>query len=118
MQTTESLKRVGQVTADACTTAARASRDVVGRGVQYVRRNPMKVLVGALATGVLIAWALQHRQQERTFTLPVKKLKNWMVSTAERTGDALHDYKDKAADLADDALTAVRKSARGLRFWS
>jgi hypothetical protein len=56
-------------------------------------------------------------------------MRNWVSDTAERAGDSLHDYRDRAAEhatdirerateLAGDALQAVRKSARGLRFWS
>jgi hypothetical protein len=121
MQTTESIKRVTQATADACTTAARASRTAADQAVNYTRRNPMKVLLGAVGAGVLIAWALHRRNaswQDRTFNLPIKKMRNWVSSTAERAGESLHDYSDRAAELADDAMTAVRKSARGLRFWS
>jgi ElaB/YqjD/DUF883 family membrane-anchored ribosome-binding protein len=132
MQTTESIKRVTQATAEACTSAARASRDVVERGVSYTRRNPMKVLLGAVAVGALVAYALHRRQtswQERSFTLPINRMRNWMSATAERAGDTLHDYRDRAADraadlrerateIAGDAMHAVRKSARGLRFWS
>lgn len=121
MQTTESIKRVTQATADACTTAARASRNVAERCVNYTRRNPMKVLLGAVSVGVLVAWALQRRSttwQDRTFTLPIKKMRNWVSATAERAGDTLHDYRDRAAEVAEDAVHAVQKSARGLRFWS
>ena len=132
MQTTESIKRVTQATAEACTSAARASRSAVERGVNYTRRNPMKVLLGAVAVGALVGFALYRRQtswQDRTFTLPIKRMRNWMSATAERAGDTFHDYRDLAADraadirerateLAGDAVHAVRKSARGLRFWS
>ncbi len=132
MQTTESIKRVTQATAEACTSAARASRSAVERGVNYTRRNPMKVLLGAVAVGALVGYALYRRQttwQDRTFTLPIKRMRNWMSDTAERAGDTLHDYRDRAADraaeirerateLAGDAVQAVRKSARGMRFWS
>lgn len=132
MQTTESIKKVTQATADACTSAARASRDVVGRGVSYTRRNPMKVILGAVAVGALVAYALHRRQsswQDRSFTLPMKRMRNWMSATAERAGDTLHDYRDRAVDRAADlrdratelaggAVQAVRKSAHGLRFWS
>ena len=128
MQTTESIKRVTQATAEACTSAARASRSAVERGVNYTRRNPMKVLIGAVAVGALVGYALYRRQttwSERTFTLPIKRMRGWMSSTAERAGDTLHDYRDRAADLgeratemAGDAVQAIRKSARGLRFWS
>ena len=132
MQTTESIKRVTQATADACNSAARASRSAVERGVNYTRRNPMKVLLGAVAVGALVAYAVTRRQtswQDRTFTLPIKKMRNWVSATAERAGDSLHDYRDRAAEhatdirerateLAGDAMQAVRKSTRGLRFWS
>lgn len=118
MQTTESIKRVTQATAEACTTAARAGRTAVEQGATYVRRNPVKVLVGALTVGVLVAWALHRREDERTYGVPVRRIKNWMSSAAERTGETLHDYRDRAADLAGDAMHAVQKSARGLRFWS
>ena len=121
MQTTESIKRVTQATAEACTTAARASRSAAERCVNYTRRNPMKVLLGAVAVGVLAAWALQRRNptwHQRTFTLPIKKMKSWMSSTAERAGETLHDYSGRAAEMAGDAMQAARKSARGLRFWS
>jgi hypothetical protein len=121
MQTTESIKRVTQATAEACTSAARASRNVAERGVAYVRRNPVKVLLGAVTAGVLIAWALQRRGstwQERNFTLPIKKMKNWVSATADRAGETLHDYGDRAAEVAGDAMQAVKKSAREFRFWS
>ena len=120
MQTTESIKRVTQATADACTSAARASKTAAERCVAYTRQNPMKVLLGAVAVGVLVAWGLQRRTtwQDRTFHLPIKKMKNWVSSTAERAGESLHDYSDRAMELAGDAAHAVQKSARGLRFWS
>jgi hypothetical protein len=121
MQTTESIKRVTQATADACTTAARASRSAAEQCVNYTRRNPMKVLLGAVSVGVLVAWALQRRSstwQDRTFTLPIKRMRNWVSTAAEQAGDAIHDYSDRAAEVAGDAMHAVQKSARGLRFWS
>ena len=121
MQTTESIKRVSQATADACSTAARASRDVMDRGVGYVRRNPIKVLLGAVAVGALVAIALQRRQspwQDRAFTLPVKRMKNWMHAAAERAGETYEDYKERATEAAGDALESVQKTARGFRFWS
>ena len=121
MQTTESFKRVSQATADAYTTAAQASRSAAERCVNYTRRNPMKVLLGAVSVGVLVAWALHRRGdtwQDRTFTLPIKRMKNWASSAAERAGDVIHDYSDRATEMAGDAMHAVQKSARGLRFWS
>ena len=121
MQTTESIKRVTQATAEACTSAARASRNAAERGVAYVRRNPVKVLLGAVTAGVLIAWALQRRGstwQDRAFKLPIKKMKNWVSTTAGRAGETLHDYSDRAAEAAGDAMQAVKKSAREFRFWS
>lgn len=132
MQTTESIKRVTHATAEACSSAARVSRNAVERGVNYTRRNPIKVLLGAVAVGALVAYAVTRRQsswQDRTFTLPIKKMRNWVSATAERAGDTLHDYRDRAAEhatdirerateLAGDAMQAVRKSAHGLRFWS
>ena len=121
MQTTESIKRVSQATADACSTAAHASRDLMERGVGYVRRNPIKVLLGAVAVGALVAIALQRRQsswQDRVFTLPVKRMKNWMHAAAERAGETYDDYKERATEAAGDALETVQKTARGFRFWS
>lgn len=121
MQTTETFQRVKQATADACVTAARTSRDAVGRGVGYVRRNPIKVLLGAVAVGALVAWAVHSRRttwQERTFSLPVKKLRLWAGSAAERAGDTLEDYKDRALEVAGDAVGAMQKGASKLRFWS
>ena len=120
MQTTESINRMKQATADACTTAARASKTAAERCVTYARQNPMKVLLGAVSVGVLIAWGLQRRTtwQERAFTLPIKKMSNWASSAAERAGESLHDYSDRALEMAGDAAHAVQKSARGLRFWS
>jgi ElaB/YqjD/DUF883 family membrane-anchored ribosome-binding protein len=121
MQTTESLKRASRVTADACTSAAKASRDAMERGVGYVRRNPIKVLIGAVAVGALVAMAWQRRQtnwQDRTFRLPVKRMKNWMHAAAERAGETYEDYKARATEAAGDAMQSVQKTARGFRFWS
>ena len=120
MQTTESINRVTQATADACRTAARASKTAAERCVTYVRQNPMKVLLGAVTVGVLVGLGLQRRTtwQERNFQLPIKKMRNWVTSTAERAGESLHDYSDRAMEMAGDAAHAVQKSARGLRFWS
>ena len=120
MQTTETLTRVKQATADACTTAARASKTAADRCVAYTRQHPFKVLLGAVSVGALIAWGLHRRTSwhERAFTLPIKRMSNWASSAAERAGESLHDYSDRALELAGDAAHAVQKSARGLRFWS
>ena len=131
MQTTENIsmtRRVSRATAEACSTAARASRNAVNRGVSYVRRNPVKVILGAVGVGVLIALALHRREatwRERAFTLPVKKLKNLMSSATDlassataRTGEMLGACTERTSELAGDAMTAVKKTARGLRFWS
>jgi hypothetical protein len=93
----------------------------VERGVAYTRRNPMKVLLGAAAAGVLIAWALHRRSsswQDRAFTLPIKRMKDWVSDTADRAGETFGEYRDRASEMAGDAVAAVQKSARGLRFWS
>jgi ElaB/YqjD/DUF883 family membrane-anchored ribosome-binding protein len=128
MQTTETFQRAKQATADAYTTAARASRTALQRGVDYVRQNPVKVMLGAVGAGVLIALAIQRREsswQDRAFRLPIKKMKGWASSAAEQAGEAYEragelyeDYRDRATEVAGDAMKAVQKSARGLRFWS
>ena len=121
MQTTESIKKVTQATADACTSAARTtarvSRETVERGADYTRRNPVKVLFGALAVGVLIGLALQRREetwQERAISNPLKKVKGW----AQTAGETLQDYRERATEAAGEAVAVARKTARGLRFWS
>jgi hypothetical protein len=122
MQTTESIKKVTQATADACTSAARTTarvgRESVERGLDYTRRNPIKVLFGALTVGVLVGLALQRREatwQERAFSGPtMKKVKGW----AQTAGETLQDYRERATEVAGDALETARKTARGLRFWS
>lgn len=121
MQTTESIKKVSQATADACTSAARTtarvSRETMDRGVEYTRQNPVKVLLGALAVGVLVGLALQRREltwRERTVDGPMKKVKDW----AHTAGETFQDYRERATEVAGEAMQAARKSARGLRFWS
>jgi hypothetical protein len=61
MRTTQTLQKVGRVAADACSTAAQASRQAVSRGVRYLGQNPVRTIVGAVALGLLAAWAFRRR---------------------------------------------------------
>lgn len=121
MQTTESIKKVTQATTEACTSAARTTarvgRESMERSLEYTRRNPLKVLLGALTVGVLVGIALQRREaswHERALGGSMKKVKGW----AQTAGETLQDYRERATEAAGDALETARKTARGLRFWS
>lgn len=80
----------------------------------FVRENPLPVIVGALAVGVAIGWALRHatrEDEEVELQTPLGRV-NWsylslpflwpfLKSVKERAGDSADTLKDVARDGMD-----------------
>ena len=55
--------------------------------------------------------------RDRYLSDPADKVKDWFVSAADKASDTLGDLRERSADAATGAVTAVRKGISKLRFW-
>jgi hypothetical protein len=90
------------------------------RARTFVRQNPVSTLLGAVAVGFIIGYALHRPERtwrDRYIGEPTGKLKDWFASAADTTSEGLGDLKDRTASMASAAASAVRKGVGRLKFW-
>jgi hypothetical protein len=108
-------------TAKSLTTTKDSALDAARRTAQSVESNPLSVLVGGVALGVLIGAILPRLAQEKELLAPVGKriadTTSAAVQAAREAGkaelDAVLPNKDSARDQVGKILQTVFEAARG-----
>lgn len=82
------------------------------RTEHFVRQNPFPVIVGALAFGLAIGWALRHATQEEEdveVETPLGRLNwNWNLLSLPFLWPFIKSMKEKAEDSAETIKDAAR----------
>ncbi len=89
------------------------------KSVQFVRRNPVGTIAGAVAVGFMVAWALHRRPSwtESHIWEPGRRVGGWFRTAADHAADAYHEGRARVVDQAEAALDAGTKVVRKFRFW-
>lgn len=107
--------------------------DALERGQDYVRANPVPVVLGALAVGVLIGIAIGHREEptfrERYVDDPLQNARDALASIlsplASRARSEYSHARSAAVDAGDHVhdgyldpvFKRARRAADKLKFW-
>ena len=83
----------------------------------FVRRNPVPVIVGALAFGLAIGWALRHatrEEKELEVKTPLGNV-NWSFLSLPFVWPFLRSMREKYADSAENIKDSVRDGVGRMR---
>lgn len=81
----------------------------------YVRENPVPVIVGALLAGVALGALLTPRPRKPAD--PVQSVRSWLQDSLDDLSGRIPKVKKKACGLSHDVCDQVGEIGRKLRFW-
>jgi ElaB/YqjD/DUF883 family membrane-anchored ribosome-binding protein len=102
-------------------------------GQTYVREHPLPTVLGALALGTLIGFAIGISRREETFSErlsdhPLQAIREAVIAALAPAADRIHDSYDSARDSASKALNragrstdswlhSLSRAGSNLKFW-
>ena len=132
-QSSGMAERVQGYAEDTLHTARVRADEAIERGQDYVRQNPVPVVLGALAVGVLVGIAIGRRDEptlrERYVDEPLDQahdlLHSLLAPVAKRLRHEYGDIRSQAVDAGDKihdgyldpVFRRARRAADKLKFW-
>jgi ElaB/YqjD/DUF883 family membrane-anchored ribosome-binding protein len=135
---TEAAKQVTQQATDAarncCESVSTKVDETVVRAQDYVKKNPMAIVLGAVAFGVavgcIVALSTRHRPtlRERFVDDPVQTTRDTLYAALAPVAQRLHEGYDTARDGAGKVMNGLHRSTdswadqlgrvgNNLKFW-
>ena len=117
-------KDVTDATKDICHSVSEKAEDTLVRSKEYVRENPVPVVLGALALGVAIGYLIVTARREPTFREryvddPLNTARDALYAALAPVAHRLHEGYDTARDGAGKAMDKMhRNSSRAVDSWS
>jgi len=100
---------------NAVAAAQEKTRQAIQSGQNYVRENPVPVVVGALLAGLTIGALLAPRSRKPAD--PVQSVRVWLQDSLDDLSGRLPKVKEKACGFSHDVCDQVSEIGRKLKFW-
>ncbi len=110
----DKVQRVTEAAKDIYQTAAVKAEETLETSKEYVRRNPVPVVLGAVAFGVALGYMLHAAIRKQTFTErytdePMSAVRDAILGALSPVTQRVHDGYDLARDGAGKAMNRLHR---------
>lgn len=114
-KTTQALRTAQDKTQEALRAAQDKAQEALRTGTQYVRENPVPMVVGAFLLGGVVGAMLAgcgRREPE-----PAQGAREWLESTLHDIANKIPKAKKQACCIQDSLVDHAQELGRKFRFW-
>jgi ElaB/YqjD/DUF883 family membrane-anchored ribosome-binding protein len=116
--TREAANRASETAKELYHSAALKAEDTLATSKEYVRRNPVPVVLGAVAFGVAVGYMLMMARRKPTFSEryadePMGAVREAILGAFAPVGQRVHKGYDSAMDSAGKAIDRVHSFGTG-----
>ena len=110
----DNVERAKEFAQHAADDARAAAHNAMARSEEFVRSNPVPVVVSAFALGfVLGVLCTRHDEDEE----PVHRFRHAVQDALAPLAGMLREQYGNARSAADDAESAIKQATRKFKFW-
>jgi ElaB/YqjD/DUF883 family membrane-anchored ribosome-binding protein len=111
--TKDAAHRASEKAKDLYQTATVKACDTLENSKAYVRKNPVPVVLGALACGAVIGFMIVNARRRPTFAEPLVSVRDAVLAALAPVAHQVHRGYDSARDGVGRAMTRVHRSDSG-----
>lgn len=116
--TKDKLHRAGESVKELYHSATVKADETLQASREYVRRNPVPVVLGAIALGAAFGYVLQHALRKQTFSEryadePMGAMREALMSALSPVTHRVHDGYDMVRDGAESAMKRMQRIGKG-----
>lgn len=116
--TKDKLHRAGESVKEMYHSATVKADETLQASKEYVRRNPVPVVLGAIALGAAFGYVLQQALRKQTFSEryadePMSAMREALLSALSPVTHRVHDGYDMVRDSAGSAMKRMHHMGKG-----